>query len=178
MLSLTMIMEANLFGIIVFTITIINLIILIYVIHQSNNREKNFNEYLKKLGNGENLNDILKGYIEKVDEVHVEEEKIKSKFAEVEKNIEKCIQKVGMVRYSAYNNQGSDLCFAVAFLDFEDNGVVINGIYSRDNTTSTYAKPISNGKSKYTLTKEEQEAIDIAKNNGYKYYMKVEQSKV
>ena len=65
------------------------------------------------------------------------------------------------------------MCFALALLDFEDNGVVINGIYSRDNTTNTYAKPIERGLSKYTLVKEEEEALNIAKQSGYKYFMTV-----
>ena len=57
----------------------------------------------------------------------------------------KCIQKVGIIRYNPYQNTGSDLCFALALLDFEDNGVVINGVYSRDNTTTTYEVTNGNG---------------------------------
>ena len=49
----------------------------------------------------------------------------------------------------------------------------MNGIYSRDNTTNTYAKPIEHGVSKYTLVKEEEEALNIAKQSGYKYFMSV-----
>ena len=95
----------------------------------------------------------------------------------MEQNMNKCIQKVGMIRYNPYQNTGSDLCFALALLDFEDSGVVINGVYSRDNTTNTYAKPIEKGKSKYTLVKEEEEALNIAKQNGYKYFIDVDTGK-
>ena len=58
-------------------------------------------------------------------------------------------------------------------LDFENNGVVINGVYSRDNTTTTYAKPVENGTSKYPLSKEEAEAIEKAKRMGESYYVDV-----
>lgn len=96
----------------------------------------------------------------------------------MKKNTEKCIQKVGIVRYNAFSDTGSDLCFALALLDFEDNGIVLNGIYSRDNTTTTYAKPIEKGKSTYVLAKEEVEAIEKAKQSAEKYYINVEEREI
>lgn len=68
------------------------------------------------------------------------------------------LQKVGMIRYNAFQDVGSDLSFAVAILNNEDTGIVLNGIYARD-MSNIYAKPIVKGTSKYTLTKEEKEAI-------------------
>jgi len=47
--------------------------------------------------------------------------------------------KVGVVRYNAFDDVGSDLSFSIALLDDNDNGVVISGIYSRESST-TYAK--------------------------------------
>lgn len=162
------------FGIIAITLLFINFVILTYIAIVSYNTKKSYDKFMRKLGNGMNLDTMIRSYIGEVEEVKEEEIRIKKRCSEIEKNMEKCLQKVGLVRYNAFNNTGSDLCFALALLDFEDNGVIVNGIYSRDNTTTTYAKPIENGKSKYTLTKEEQEALDIAKHNGYKYYMKVQ----
>lgn len=161
------------FGIIAITLLFINFALLIYFVVLYHNTSKEYTRFMKKLGKGVNLETMLRDYIEEVENVRAEEERIKSRCTEIEKNVEKCLQKVGVVRYNAFSNTGSDLCFALALLDFEDNGVIINGIYSRDNTTTTYAKPVENGVSKYTLTKEEQEAIDIAKHSGYKYYMKI-----
>lgn len=162
------------FGIIAITLLFINFVILTYIAIVSYNTKKSYDKFMRKLGNGMNLDTMIRSYIGEVEEVKEEEIRIKKRCSEIEKNMEKCLQKVGLVRYNAFNNTGSDLCFALALLDFEDNGVIVNGIYSRDNTTTTYAKPIENGKSKYALTKEEQEALDIAKHNGYKYYMKVQ----
>lgn len=161
------------FGVIAITLLFINFALLTYFVILFHKTNKSYNKFMKKLGNGVNLETMIREYIEEVESVKKEEEKLNQRCKEIEKNVEKCIQKLGIVRYNAFNNTGSDLCFALALLDFEDNGVVINGIYSRDNTTTTYAKPIEHGNSKYTLTKEEQEALDIAKHNGYKYYMKL-----
>lgn len=161
------------FGVIAITLLFINFALLTYFVILFHKTNKSYNKFMKKLGNGVNLETMIREYIEEVESVKKEEEKLNQRCKEIEKNVEKCIQKLGIVRYNAFNNTGSDLCFALALLDFEDNGVVINGIYSRDNTTTTYAKPIEHGNSKYTLTKEEQDALDIAKHNGYKYYMKL-----
>ena len=80
----------------------------------------------------------------------------------LKKNMYYCVQKVGIVRYNAFDDVGSDLCFSVALLDNNDDGIVISGLYARDSST-TYAKPIARGKSKYALSAEEIKALDIAR---------------
>ena len=49
----------------------------------------------------------------------------------------------------------------VALLNQDDDGVVITGIFGRDDTV-TYAKPIEGGNSRYKLSAEELQAIDRA----------------
>ena len=79
----------------------------------------------------------------------------------IDKDLENCVQKVGIVRYSAFQDTGSDLSFTLALLDEKNTGVVLNGIYSRE-MSNIYAKPVQNGKSSYTLSEEEQKAIKKA----------------
>lgn len=78
-----------------------------------------------------------------------------------EKN-KKAVQKVGVVRFNAFSNTGSDLSFAVALLDDHDNGVVFCSLFGRSESR-VYAKPISKGESSYLLTAEEKEALQKAK---------------
>jgi len=80
----------------------------------------------------------------------------------IERNMYYCIQKVGVVRYNGFDNVGSDLSYSIALLDNNDDGLVISSLYSRDSS-STYAKPVANSKSRYALSAEEIKAIDIAK---------------
>ena len=88
-----------------------------------------YNEFMIRLGKGEDITDMLRKYIQDVINVSEDNQSLKKYCKELEKNMNKCIQKVGMIRYNPYQNTGSDLCFALALLDFEDNGVVINGVY-------------------------------------------------
>ena len=145
------------------------LIIMLIIIYVSNriklkNIQNKYNVFLNKILNGKNIEESLQKYMDKVNEVQKEQKQIKGEFDTINGNLEKCIQKVGIVRYTAFKDIGSDLSFALAMLDEKDNGVVLNGIFSRD-MSNIYAKPIEKGESKYTLSEQEKQAIQKAVNN-------------
>lgn len=79
----------------------------------------------------------------------------------LEEKVSQSAGRVGVVRYNAFAEQGSDLSFAVAIVNDEGSGVVLSGIHSRDETF-VYAKPVSGGESSYPLTPEERQAIGQA----------------
>ncbi len=51
------------------------------------------------------------------------------------------VQHIGVIRFNPYADKGGDQSFAIALLDDRGDGVVLNGLHSRD-TTRIYAKPI------------------------------------
>ncbi|MBR4110645.1 MAG: DUF4446 family protein [Clostridia bacterium] len=165
--------KSEYFGVFMLVSVLILVIITIIQIVKSKKLEKRYKNFISKLSRGSNFEGMLREYIETVERVEIENKEIKQANQKIEKQINKCVQKIGIVRYNAFVDTGSDLCFALALLDFEDNGIVINGVYSRDNTTTTYAKPVQNGTSKYTLSKEETEAIEKAKQSSESYYIKI-----
>ena len=154
-------LHSDLFLIIIF---ILNIILLIWSIISNirikniHNKDKNF---MEKLGDGKNIKEDLEKYMTRVSTTEEEIRKLSVYYKDLDKKTKKCLQKVGIVRYNAYKDTGSDLSFAVCLLDEKNNGVVFNGIYSRD-MSNIYAKPIENGTSKYKITPEEQEAINRA----------------
>lgn len=129
---------------------------------------KKYKKFMKKLGQSENLEEDLENYIYKVERVEKQNAEILGQINGLDKDLKGCIQKVGIVRYSAFQDTGSDLSFSLALLDEKNNGVVMNGIYSRE-MSNIYAKPVEAGKSSYTLSEEEQQAIEkamkVGKNN-------------
>lgn len=147
-------------------ILIINVILLISVIvsyARINKMNKNMNEFMKKLGDGKDIKEDLIKYMDRVTEVESGLKETNLRYDQLDEQIKKCVQKIGVVRYNAYKDSGRDLSFAVALLDENNNGVVFNGIYSRE-MSNIYAKPVFDGKSKYTITDEENQAIDKAIN--------------
>jgi hypothetical protein len=100
--------------------------------------------FMKKLGNGNNLDTMLKDYLQDVSEIKKDNSEIKAYYTKLDNDLNSCIQKIGLVRYNAYKDVGSDLSFAIALLDNNDNGVVLNGLYGSESS-NIYAKPIKNG---------------------------------
>lgn len=122
---------------------------------------RKYKEFMQKIGNGKNIEEDLENYMYRVERVEKQNGEINSIIKGLDKDLKKCIQKIGIVRYNAFKDVGSDLSFTLAMLDENDNGVVLNGIYSRE-MSNIYAKPVEKGKSSYTLSEEEQEAIKKA----------------
>jgi hypothetical protein len=100
------------------------------------------------------LQDLFKE-LRKVEEGVVEN---REKMKEMSEVLATATQGVGVIRFNAFQDTGSDLSFAVALLDAHRNGVVISSIYGREESR-TYAKPVSDGKSSYQLGEEEREAM-------------------
>lgn len=111
--------------------------------------------------NGLNLEDLILQTLNEIDGVKGEIDSLEKKSFELENRLSYAVQKVGIVRYNAFADMGSELSFSLALLDDNLNGVVITSIYGREYTTS-YGKPIIHGKSKYPLSVEEMQAMDRA----------------
>lgn len=153
--------EIQFLFIVSFVFIIINCILLISNIKKTNKLKKKYSRFMNGLSD-RNMEELLDTCLNSVNAVNAKNKDIEIKINDIERNLLQCVQKVGIVRFNAFENVGSDLSFAIALLDSNDSGIVISGIYARDSS-STYAKPIISGKSKYSLSAEEIQAIDIAK---------------
>lgn len=80
---------------------------------------------------------------------------------DIEKKLSSVLQRVAMVRFNAFENEGSGLSFSLAVMDDNGDGFVITSLYGR-NETRTYAKQIISGKSSHPLSPEEEEAVKKA----------------
>ncbi len=151
--------EVFLLGIAIFLIILsIGFLILIFKFSTLN---KKYKDFMQKLGNGKNLEEDLETYMYRVNKVEQQNNEITNQLEALDQELIKCIKKVGMVRYNAFKDVGSDLSFTLALLNEKNDGIVLNGIYARE-MSNIYAKPIENGKSKYTLSEEEVQAIQKA----------------
>ncbi|TFG35900.1 MAG: DUF4446 family protein, partial [Parcubacteria group bacterium] len=73
------------------------------------------------------------------------------------------VQKLGIVRFNPFSEVGSDQSFSMALLNEENDGVVITSLYTRQENR-VYGKPIKDSQSEYSLSEEEKNAIEKAKN--------------
>lgn len=77
------------------------------------------------------------------------------------KKMESDYQKLGIVKYDAFNEMGGKLSFAIAMLDGRNNGWILNAMHSREGCY-TYVKEILKGESFVELAEEEAIALDKA----------------
>ena len=77
------------------------------------------------------------------------------------RKLESAYQKMGLVKYDAFNQMGGQLSFSLALLDENNNGFIINSVHSTEGCYS-YTKEIKNGECKISLGQEEAEALAIA----------------
>jgi hypothetical protein len=82
----------------------------------------------------------------------------------LEKESKLSIKKIGLVRYNSFSGVGGNQSFSLALLNDNNNGIAITSIYSNEEGSRVYGKPIENGKSNYTLSAEEIQAIKEAQN--------------
>ena len=122
--------------------------------------KKRYNEFTRGI-KGLNIEELLIKTGEELHEIRIDMNITEQKIENIETRLSFAIQKLGIVRYNAFRDLGSDLSFSIALLDKFNNGFVLTSIYGRDFTTS-YAKPIKFGKSSYPLSVEEIQAIDRA----------------
>jgi len=116
-------------------------------------------KFLKKKKEPENLKELLSQFQEMKGEL----KKISEELEKLKKENKFSIQRIGLVRFNPFSELGGNQSFSVALLDGNNNGFVITSLYTREGNR-IYAKPISDGKSQYLLSREEKEAIDKAIN--------------
>ena len=114
---------------------------------------------------GANLERMLIGHIDETKAVAEENQSIKEDCKRMDTLLQTALTRVGVVRFAAFDDMGSDLSYAVALLDSHDNGIVLSSIFGREDSRS-YVKPIDRGNSSYTLTGEEEQALREAMQKG------------
>lgn len=146
-------------GLVVFCIIL--LILLIVNIVQISTLKKRYKIFMSGK-NAKSLEDTLIKRINQVDSLiqanNVNEKNIDKLFH----NIKFTFQKVGLVKYDAFNEMGGKLSFSLALLNETDDGFVMNAVHSREGCY-TYIKEIVAGNSIIVLAEEEQEALNMAK---------------
>ncbi len=163
-------MESNIFerlnidpGIIIIITLILTVILLVMVIMLSvrqSNLEQKYNRFMKGRS-GKNLEDAFAGQLETIDKIKEESDLLHKRLSYVEKTIDRSFQKYGIVKYNAFREMSGNLSFALAILNDNNSGFVINCIHSNEGSY-TYIKDIIKGECEMQLSEEESEAIKIA----------------
>ena len=141
------------FCIVLFIFVIVNMV-------QTSKMKKKY----KKFMSGKNAKSLEETLVKKLNQI----DSLVEANAANEKNIKNVVnnmkftfQKVGLVKYDAFNEMGGKLSFSLALLNASNDGFVLNAVHSREGCY-TYIKEIIDGNSIIVLAEEEQEALNMA----------------
>lgn len=153
-------------GIVLLVFAVILLIVLILLIVNICSISK-LNKKYKKFMTGKSAksleNEII-GVFEDNKFLRSSIEKNKKDIRTLYKNMESTFQKLGIIKYDAFNQMGGKLSFCIALLDENNNGFIINSVHSTEGCYS-YTKHVINGESDIPLGKEEEQALTMAMGN-------------
>ncbi|TCO78033.1 DUF4446 family protein [Marinisporobacter balticus] len=162
------------FEIIVLYSVIISILSLVILCIQGAKLSKLKKKYERLSNNieGKNIEEIIHEYYQKIDHLDIRMNKMDALIENVERKLLYSIQKVGFVQYNAFDDVGGSLSFTIALLNEQNTGFILTNIYSRNNSI-VYGKTIKDGKSTHTLSAEELQALDRAKNKSLDEYVKI-----
>lgn len=116
---------------------------------------------LQTFMNGQQMDVLLNNYVNKVNELEGNLTECIERINPIELKLKASVDRAELLRFRAFEDVGSDLSFAIAFLNQEGNGLVLSSIHSREEARM-YAKPVIRGQSSYSLSDEEKEVISKA----------------
>ena len=135
-------------------IIILLLFILVIILFKSLGKLENRYRKFMRGTNNKNLEELIISQLDKIESANSNSELALEKCEFILTRMKDCVQKVAIMRYKAFEDVGSDLSFSVAILDDNNDGIILTGIYGRNESTA-YAKPIDKGISRYDLSEEE-----------------------
>ena len=143
-------------------VTILLFIVVIALYKAVNKLEKKYKKIMRGT-NGKNLEELINSKLDEIDKSMEASKEALEKYEKVKEEMKGCVNKIAIMRYKAFEDIGSDLSFSIAILDSYNDGVILTGIYSRQDST-TYAKPVDKGISRYELSEEESYVLKEAIN--------------
>ena len=153
-------------GIWVIILAVSLIFILVLIVFSIRNKKK-INELSKRIDDltsgkgGESLEEELDQIIADNKKLLADTAKNTEDIKEIFERLKKVYQKMSIVKYDAYEALGGEMSAVVVLLDEQDNGVLLNNVYSTEGGY-VYTRQIENGKCKVELGAEEQQALSEA----------------
>lgn len=111
--------------------------------------------------NAKSLEREIRDVFSDIDFLKKETEMNNKEIKHIYKRLKTTYQKLGIVKYDAFNQMGGKLSFTLSLLDENNDGFVLNSVHSSDSSYC-YTKVISDGECEIDLSEEEEKAIAIA----------------
>ena len=145
---------------VMFLLIVILFLLVLRVSMNYNRLKSSYNSFMKGK-DGKTLEESWKERFAELDAVVKVTKQNRQELKEMSRVLSANYQKFGIIKYDAFNEMGGKLSFALAMLDGNNNGWIINAMHSREGCY-TYVKEIVKGESYVELSEEEAESLDKA----------------
>lgn len=135
-------------------ITIVNLI-------QIKKMKKKYEKFMSG-SDAKTLEETIANHLDQIDGLISSNTKNEKNIDKLTNQIKYAFQKVGLVKYDAFQEMGGKLSFSLCLLNEKEDGFIINAMHSREGCY-TYIKEIIAGNCVIILSEEEKEALEMAK---------------
>lgn len=143
-----------------FLLIIILLILLIVALAKIGRTNRKLDAFTRGK-DAESLEDTIMDVLAELDRLKASDVQKRRDIKRINDNLMITYQKRGIVKYDAFSEMGGKLSFALALLDKNNNGFIINSMHGRDGCY-TYIKEIVKGESYILLGEEEKQALELA----------------
>lgn len=144
----------------VFVLLIVIIVLFIIQIVKYNKLNKKYEKFMRGKDSKSLEQDII-ALFEDNKFIKNENEKNRKALREVLRRQEYCFQKVGLIKYDAFNQMGGKLSFCLCMLNNKNSGFILNSVHSSDGCY-VYTKEINKGECDLSLGDEEQKALEMA----------------
>ena len=145
----------------IFIVPFLILFIYCILLHVKLNTLSKKYKYFMDGENGVNIERKLAVEVKEIREATASLDDLFARQEIIQKTQNNTFQKIGFVKYNAFENIGNDLSFALTLLDGNNNGICLSSIYGR-NESRVFSKPIYHGRASVALSQEEQDSLNEA----------------
>lgn len=143
-------------------IILIMFICLIILFVKSRKLKKTYTKFMEG-ADGKSLEVQFEDKFRQLEDLKKESKEHSDQIKKILENILITYQKIGIVKYDAFQEMGGKLSFVLAILNDENDGFLLNSMHSTREGCYTYIKEIIKGESFVVLSSEEKLALEEAK---------------
>lgn len=115
---------------------------------------------------GQSLEKSFEKKFENMDFINEKLKEVDTRLNGIDHNLLHTYQKIGIVKYDAFKEIGGTLSFVLTLLTKDNDGFILNSMHSNSEGCYTYIKEVKGGEVFVTLSDEENQSLEEAKNSG------------
>lgn len=145
-------------------VMVIILLVLCFVLLAKNSGMRRRYESFMSDSDGRSLEKAFQNKFENMEFINDKLKEVDKRLNRIDVNLLRTYQKIGIIKYDAFKEVGGTLSFVLVLLTKDHDGFILNSMHSNTEGCYTYIKEVKAGEVFVTLSDEEYQALEQAKN--------------